>query len=147
MAAQTSSIVFLQYLTTVFDNITDAIMLIDIESDGYRLLTANTAFFTISGYPQDSISKKIVDIVSPESYRFLLKQYKKTIKTKLPVDYTNWSDTPLGRRAYTVRLIPIFNTVGDPVQIAGVARDMTEWMNNQTELEQLRKQLRAIKRK
>jgi hypothetical protein len=45
-----SNLVFLQYLTTAFDNIKDAILLIGVEKHTYRLLTANAVFFAISGF-------------------------------------------------------------------------------------------------
>jgi len=143
MVPETSSLVFLQYLTTVFDNITDAIMLIGIEKGGYRLLTANTAFFAISGYPRESIGKEVGEIVSPTAYHFLLNQYKKAMQAKRPIEYSHWSDVPIGRRAYAVKIIPVLNTVGEPVQLAAVTRDVTEWEETRTELRQLRKKLQA----
>src|SRR5260370_24319503 len=59
MAEQTSSLVFLQYLTTVFDNIADGVLLIGVEPrDTFKLVMANKTFFEFSGYPDDSIGKK-----------------------------------------------------------------------------------------
>jgi PAS domain S-box-containing protein len=141
MVPQTTSLVFLQYLTTVFDNITDAIVLIGIEKKGFRLLLANNAFFANTGYPPDSIGKLMSEIAVPDVYRFISKQYKKAIKTKQPIEYSYWGEMPRGKRAYTVKAIPVLNTVGEPMQLAVVVRDVTEWTNMQAELERLNTKL------
>src|SRR5438309_12053288 len=114
MEQQASALVFLQYLTTVFDSIADGILLINVEKDGmFRLVLANKRFLEFSGYPADALGKNIAETVSPESYSFLSRKYKKVIKTKKPLSYLRWSDVPAGLRAFEVRMVPILNTTGD----------------------------------
>ncbi|HSW66503.1 MAG TPA: PAS domain-containing protein [Bacillota bacterium] len=145
MKPKTSSLVFLNYLTTIFDNIADAIILIGVEPKGkYRLLLANDAFFASSGHTDDVIGREIVDIVHPDSYATLIKHYQRAVRTKRPVELTSWYIVPRGRRAFHIKLIPITNTVGDVVQIAGLNRDVTEILNLREEVRQLRaKQYKA----
>jgi len=139
MKPKNSSLVFLSYLTTVFDNIADAIILIGVEPKGkYRLLLANDAFFASSGHTEDAIGREVVDIVHPDSYASLIKSYQKATRTKRPIELTSWYTVPRGRRAYHVKLIPITNTVGEVVQIAGLTRDITELLNLREEVRQLR---------
>lgn len=139
MQPELSSLVFLQYLTAVFDNIADAILLINVEPRGkYRLLLANNAFFTASGYTRDVVGKEVIDIVPPENYPALLRQYQRAIRTKKPVEYTKWSTVPKGKRAFKTKLIPILNTVGDTVQIAALTHDITDYLNLQEEVRRLR---------
>jgi PAS domain S-box-containing protein len=147
MAEQTSSLVFLQYLTTVFDNIADGVLLISVEPrDTFKLAMANKTFFEFSGYPNDSIGKKVSDIVSPESFMFLSRQYKKVIKNKRALEYLRWSDVPNGMRAFEVRMVPIFNTTGDCLLIACIIHDATEREQLRTEIEHLRESIRGIRK-
>lgn len=141
MIPRSSSLIFLHYLTTVFDNISDAIMLIGVEpGDTYRLLLANDAFIKGTGHSQNHVGKLVDETVSADYLPQLKKHYKRVIKTKQPLEYTEWYTVPLGRHAYEVKLIPILNAVGECVQIAAITRDVTELHN-------LRKQLRDATRK
>lgn len=145
---KTSSLVFLQYLTSVFDNIDDAILLIGVEPKGeYRLLLANGAFWRNSGHDQAScIGKSISVVVTPDSYTFLKKIYKKVVDTKKPLTSTAWFDVPLGRQAFDIKLIPVLNTVGDCVQIAAITRNVTELSNLRHEVQELKTARHAVTR-
>jgi len=122
-----SSLVFLQYLTTVFDNIDEAIILINVEpKDGFRLLMANESFFTKTGYTKEVIGDDIKDIVSPKGYAHLLRNYRKVVQTKKQVQYTQVYSMPIGQMHYSVKLIPIVSAIGEVVQIAGIVNDITE---------------------
>ncbi len=127
MPDKTSSLVFLNYLTTVFDNISDVILLIGVEpNDQFRLLLANEAFSRNTGHPKTVVGKLIEDVVAPQSAAQLKPRYKKVIATKQPIIYTEWFDVPLGRQAFEVKLIPILNAVGQCVQIAAITHNVTE---------------------
>lgn len=142
MNRDTSSLVFLHYLSTVLDNIKDAILLIGIEPDDtYRLLLANKVFFEISGYPPESTGKDVAEVVGPEGFAFLSKQYQRVIQSKKPYEYTKWSDVPAGRLAFDVQLLPILNTVGECAQIIVITRDVTERENLRQEVRNLRERL------
>jgi len=142
MKPETSSLVFLHYLTTVFDNIRDAIMLIGIEpGNTYRLLLVNQVFLRISGYPADSVGKKVSEIVTPEGYAFLVQQYKKVMRSKKSLEYLRWSDVPAGRFAFEVQLLPVLNTVDECAQIIVITRNVTERENLREEVKKLRQRL------
>jgi PAS domain S-box-containing protein len=146
MDGHASSLVYINYLTTVFDNIADGILLISIEGpNAYRLTMANKPFLAFTGYPKDSIGKKISDFTEPETYSFLARQFRKVVKTKKSVDYMRWTDTPTGLRAFSGRLVPIFSTTGDTLQIAAIIRDCTEEEQLREEVSRLRDTVRGIK--
>ena len=107
---------------------------------------ANKPFFTFSGYPADSVGKLVNEVVPPESYTFLARQYRKVIRTKRPLDYTRWVTVPAGLRAFDVRLVPIVGTTGDCVQIAAIIHDATEREQLRGEVERLRESVRGIQR-
>jgi len=137
--------IFLQYLTTVFDNIADGIVLMSLEvNDEYRLAMANRQFYDFSGYPEDSEGKKICDIATPDSSIFLQRQFKKVTKTKRPLDYLRWAEVPVGLRAFDVRLIPVLGTTGDVILIACILHDATEREQMRKEVERLRATVRGI---
>jgi PAS domain S-box-containing protein len=130
MAAHSTSMVFIQYLTTVFDNIKDAVLFIGVERNHtYRLLMANEAFYKDSGHTPDQAGMTIQDIVAPGVYKNLVKRYEQVIKTKKPYEYIATYDVPAGQRIFEVQLIPIINAVGEVVQIAGITRNITELHN------------------
>ena len=130
---------FLQFTATVFDNIEDTILLVGIEADKtYRLLMANAAFGRGSGHiTEKSIGKLVSEIVSPESYKVLVKWYEKVIKIKKPLNVTAWMNVPLGLQAFDIKMIPILNTMGECVQIAVITHNITEVLKLRAELKDL----------
>lgn len=139
MSSKESSLVFLHYLTTVFDNIGDAILLVSVEPDEqYRLLMANDAFFRSTGHTPDAIGKPVHEVVSKESYTQIKPRYHHAVTARKPVAYTEWYDVPLGRQAFFVKVIPIMNAVGECVQLAVITRNVTE-------IELLREENTALK--
>jgi PAS domain S-box-containing protein len=135
MAPETSSMVFIQYLTTVFDNIQDAILLIGVEPNNtFRLLMANKGFYRGSGHSGNEVGKLISEITTPETYEKLVKRYHEVVKTKKQMAFSEEYDVPIGKQAYDVQLIPVFNSVGKCTQIACITRNVTE-------LHRLRQQL------
>ncbi|HSX17589.1 MAG TPA: PAS domain-containing protein [Patescibacteria group bacterium] len=145
MAPQNSSLVFLQYLTTVFDALDEAIFLLAVEPDNaFRLLTANEGFSRGTGHSTKDIGKTVQKIVSAESYKKLLPRYQKVVKTKKPLKFTEWYSVPLGKQFYEVKLIPIFNAVGECVQIACITRNVTEVHNLQQQLKETAETLEQL---
>jgi hypothetical protein len=137
MVPKTSSMVFLQYLTTVFDNIQDGVLLIAVEPHNtFRLLMANRGFGRNTGHGMGVIGKTIEEIVaSPETYHKLLPRYLEAIKAKKPVEFTDTYDEPRGVQVYEMQILPVTSAVGEVVQLAVIARNVTE-------LHQLRHQIR-----
>jgi len=137
MASESSSLVFLQYLTAVFDNLTEAITLIGVEPHHtYRLLVANEGFNRGTGHSKKEIGKTVQEIVKPEAYKKLVPQYQKVIKTKKPIQFTEWYDVPIGKQAFEVKMIPIINAVGECVQIACITRNVTEMRQLEQQLKE-----------
>lgn len=127
MVAKVPSMVFTHYMTVILNNIQDAILLVDIEPRGsYRMVMANEAFFKETGYPRDSIGKTVQQIVHTESWPKLRSRYEKAASTKKIVEYSEWYEMPRGKLLYNVKMLPIFNAVGECVQLAIITRDLTE---------------------
>ncbi len=135
MNSESSSLVFLQYLTTVFDNIQDAILLIGVGSDNeYQLLLANPGYLRSTGSKKVESGSNIKEIFTPRVYQKLTKHYKKAAVDKEPITFTEDLEMPLGCQTYEIRIIPILNAVGECVQLAVIMRDITELHHLRTKL-------------
>jgi PAS domain S-box-containing protein len=135
MHPDTSSLVFLQYLTTVFDNIEDAIVLVSVEPKGhYQLLLANEGFYRNTGYQRTCVGKSVQELISEKGWEHLSHQFRKVVDDKKQLCFSHWYDVPLGRRSFDVKLIPVLNAVGEVVHIASIS-------HNVTELEELREKV------
>jgi hypothetical protein len=135
-----SNFVFLQYLTTVFDSLDELILLISVEPDGkYKILVTNKTYMQISGRTESPAGKYVSDVVSPDTWDELREKYETVVATKKPLEFTQTYKVPLGKQTYKVKLLPILNSVGEVVQIAGIASNVTVLKNLQDQVEQLRK--------
>jgi PAS domain S-box-containing protein len=145
MAPRSSSLIFLQYLTTVFDNIEDAITLISVEAnESYKLLLANEAFWRTTGHTRDNIGRTMGHSLSKDVFDKLKKRYKRVISSKQSMEYTEWYSVPNGNYAFYIKLIPILNSTGECVQIAAITRDVTELHNLRKQQRDTSRQLEEI---
>lgn len=144
MQNQTSSLLYLKYLTTAFDNINEGVVLVAIEEgEVYRMLLANSAFHKISGYSLDSVGKEVGEISTPEGFDYLTTRYRKVRETRKPLEYIRWSNVPAGRRAYEVRMVPVMNNLDEVVQIVAIIRDVTMMLKLKEEVQELRAKVAA----
>lgn len=130
------------------ENLNDAVMLVEVEAGGdFRLLLANQAFHDMSGFPDDSVGKKISDFLRAEDHEQAVEYFNRVVKSKRPVGYTQWAKVPVGRRAFEVQMVPVLNAVDQVVQVILVARDITELLDLQEEVRELRAKLRTSRPK
>lgn len=133
------SFVFMQYITTIFDNIKEAVVLLSVEENQkFRLVLANNPFHTITGYQQDTVGKELSEFVPLNLVKPLEKIFSKVVKTKQPFSFMTWAEVPLGNRAYELDVIPVFSTVNEVVQMLVLARDVTEVTRLREEVAELR---------
>ena len=139
MLGHSSSLVFLHYLTTVFDNLEEMIVLIGVEPDEkYRYLITNAAYSRITGRTESLAGRLVSEVAPPESWKLLKRHYKDVVTKKEAVEFTQTYEVPLGTQIYDIKLLPIMNAVGEVVQIAGIARNITELENLKSEVKELR---------
>ena len=121
------SFVFLQYVTTIFDNLKDAVVLLSVEEDNkFRLMLANKTFHTITGYKEHTVGKELSEFVPPDLIKPFARLFDEVAKTKQSQLFFTWAKVPLGDRAYEMDIIPVLGTVNEVVQIIVLARDVTE---------------------
>lgn len=133
------SFTFLRYITTIFDNIKEAVVLLSVEEDKqFRLILANKPFHSISGYQEDAVGKELAEFVPPDLIDTLRQQFSGVVKSKKPVSFTVWAKVPIGEHAYELDAIPVLSTVDEVVQIIILARDVTELTKLRQEVQELR---------
>ncbi len=126
MQKDTSSLVFIQYLTTVFDNLGQSVLLISIEPENrYKVLLVNKTFGSTSGFPNDVVGKYVDEILPPAALEQVTARYQSALHTKQVVAYADWMETPRGRRRFDVKIIPIVNSVGECTQFVVMSEDIT----------------------
>ncbi len=127
----TEKLLFLQYLTTAFDSIDEAVLLIGVEETVYRLILVNEPFTRISGYKKTDEGRLVSDIISPGYYKDLVGHYRAAIDARVAYTYTNWVMVPAGQRAYCSKLVPIFDAFGTCTHLVAISKDVTEDLRKQ----------------
>jgi PAS domain S-box-containing protein len=123
-----SSFLLVNYLKTIFDNVGQSVLLVGIEPDNrYKVLLVNESFGKTSGFPRDIVGRYINEvIVKPGLYDHLIRRYRSAIETKQTITYSEWLDTPKGKRRFDVKIVPILNSVGETTQFVVISHDITE---------------------
>jgi len=136
----TQELIFLNYLSKVFENLEDAIMLFEVgDKKQLELQLVNYGFFRMTGLPQSSINDvKKVALKHPANAQFseLLAQ---SLSTKDIVQSRVTQSAPRGQIIADVKIIPVLTSLGEVSYLILLARDITEligYQNRITELEQ-----------
>lgn len=132
--------IFLQYMSDVFNNIDDAVMLIELVDSRYRLVMANRSFFDISTYSKSDEGKYVDEIISEEQYFRLKKQYEKVVNKKIPVSYSSQVGKGSSYKSYSSRLVPVLDSFERCTHIVIVSKDITE-------IEKLKSKVKELKSK
>jgi len=123
----TSSLVFIKYLTTVFDNVGQSVLLISVEPEQrYKVLLVNKTFGKTSGFPRDINGRYLDELLPPGVLDQVARHYRRVIETKQNIAYSEWMETPKGPRRFDVKIIPILNSVGECVQLVSMSYDATK---------------------
>ncbi|MCC7431310.1 response regulator [bacterium] len=115
------------YLSLVYNSVSDGLVLVKIELDGsFRVLTANDAFFTSTGFEKEKITgKKVDEIFSQKGYEFLVSKYKEAMLSSIPVSYQKTSNLPKGRLVFDTTIVPIFDGEKICSHLLVITRDVT----------------------
>jgi len=127
MHTDASSLMFINYLSMVFDNVGHSVVLVTVEPDDrYKVLLTNKTFGSTSGFPKPETGTYIDEALEPAVYEQVASHYRRVVQTKEPVEYSEWMETPRGKRRFEVKMIPILNSVGECIQFAVISQDVTD---------------------
>jgi len=122
---------------TIFNNVTDLIFLLRIESDSrYIFETVNRSYLNVSNFKQNQIIGKSLDEVLPENtFRKVNLIYKKIIKTKKPYKAEEiWTEYPKDPIIVDTNYLPIISRSGKVTHILGSSRDITDRKKKEKQL-------------
>lgn len=122
----TQELIFLNYLSSVFENLDDAILLYEVRSSEFELLLVNKGFYTMTGYRKvspEQLTKELHERLVGKSFTNDLHE---VIQTKRIKESTTRIAVPRGDVVTKVKIIPILNSLGEVTHIVFIARDITE---------------------
>lgn len=136
---------FMNYLDEVFENVKEAIIFIRVEPNNtYRTVLVNKAATEMSGYSRDIVGKDVSEFASPQGYKAIVKQYEKVIRTRKSIEFEHWSNVPNGKEAYSTRLVPVLNALGECSLIVAIVEHITPELNREKELAEVTQNFNAI---
>lgn len=114
---------------TIFNNVTDLIFLLRIESDSHYIFeTVNRSYLKVSNLKPSQIIGKSLDKVLPEkTFKKVNRIYKEIIKTRKQYKAEEvWAEYPKDPIIVDTNYLPIINNDGKVTHILGSSRDITE---------------------
>lgn len=122
----------------IFDNVSDALYLLEVTEDGrFRNIEINPALAASAGMSRDELIGKFVDeTVAPEAAQAVVAKYRRCVEAGVAVEEEVELLMPSGRRTYHSTLIPVRNPSGRIHRIVGISRDITERKYNEELLRQ-----------
>ncbi len=122
---------------TIFNNVTDLIFLLRIESESlYIFETVNRSYLKVSNFKPNQIIGKSLDEVLPEkTFKKVNRIYKKIIKTKKPFKAEEvWTEYPKDPIIVDTNYLPIISRSGKVTHILGSSRDITDRKKKEKQL-------------
>jgi len=134
-----------QEYETVLDNTQEAIFLVDVDDDEFRIARINRAEEEILGLSAEEAKGTTVDDLFDDDIASEVRaRYQECLEAKGPIEYEETYDLPDGRSTFYTKLSPV-NEDGEITQIVGVTRDITERKRRERELQEREQQLQRTK--
>ncbi len=131
------------FFSLVYNNVTDAIFFIGVETqEQFRFLAINPAFTKITGVPSEHIvGREVQDVIPEPSLALVLQRYRQAIRDKATVRWDETSVYPTGTKHGEVSITPVFDASGICVNLIGVVRDITGRLEAESALQWSRDRL------
>ncbi len=122
----TQELIFLNYLSKVFENLDDAIVLCELRDGVVEPVMVNRGFYEITGYTKDDNLSKIGEVLSsqPSNKAFLERTYEMLGAKEVQQDTTK-AIVPNGTIELRVKAIPVLTSLGEVTHVVFIARDIT----------------------
>jgi PAS domain S-box-containing protein len=130
----------------VYDQTVDVLFNLSVESVGkYRFLSANNAFYKVTGLNKNKVIGKLVNEVVPEpSLSLVLSKYNEAIKQKRTVVWEEITKYPKEVKYGEVSVGPIFDDTGKCTNLIGTVHDITQRKEAEQILEESEVRFRKI---
>ena len=135
-----------RHLALIYDHVADVLFELQVEDGGYRFISVNPAFLSVTGLAREQVVGKFVHELLPEPSRSLATgKYEEALRTRSTVRWEELTNFPAGPRLGEVTVTPVFGSQGRPTVLIGSVRDLTSRRQMENEVRQLQK-LEAIGR-
>jgi PAS domain S-box-containing protein len=122
--------------SAVFENLHDALLLVEIEEDGFRYQQCNPRAVELIGRDRaEIIGNTPRKALGPENGKKVTGAYRKCVEQGSPIEYTVTLDLPTGNVTRECQAAPI-PTDGEIVQLVVSFQDITERRKRQQEFEE-----------
>lgn len=105
----------------------------------YRFRSANQAFYRAIGLePREVIDQPVQAVIPQPALKLVLEHYRQAIREKRAVRWEETSEYPTGVKYGEVTVMPVFNTQGVCIELAGRVHDITERKQHEQAMERQR---------
>jgi PAS domain S-box-containing protein len=114
-------------LSLVYQNVADCLFVLAVEAnDGYRFVSINDAFLTITGYSAEQvIGKRIEEVLPASSHALVISKYGEAMRDNKTVRWEEVADMPAGKRVGEVTVTPMGEEVEGRRFLVGAVHDIT----------------------
>jgi len=131
---------------TLFDNAQDALFVVDVSDEPYRLERVNPAYERLSGLSNHALrGRRLTDAFGEQEGRAILDRYRACVEAREPLEYEEEVSVPSSGPYWETRISPVI--VDNRVEkLVGATRNITERKREKQELERTGEFLSQIQR-
>ena len=114
-------------LNLIYDNASDGLCLVAVESGGqFRVVSANAAFLRVGGLSREQVQDKRIEEVLPRTTQPAMRtQLLEAVRTREALIYKEIAELPTGRQFAEITLVPIADPDGPVTHILAALHDVT----------------------
>lgn len=123
---------------TIFNNVENAIFLINVENEKLKFQRLNTFHENATGIKTEDVKGKTpVEVFGRKFGKQLESNYRRCLEEKRTISYEEELDLPAGRRIWLTKLTPVINKKKEVEKIVGSSLDITENKIKEKEIQYL----------
>jgi len=129
---------------TLFNNTQDALFVVDVREEPFRLERVNPAYETLTGLSNESLrGQTLTDVFGEHDGANILRQYRACVEECAPIEYEEEVSVPSSGPYWDTRISPVIVS-GRVEKLVGATRNITEQKREQQALERTEEFLMQI---